>query len=222
MNSNFKKSAAIVVSALGVLTSAPSAFCAPKACPNSEKKNYNITKAPKKRENESQTSHTKIIPNRIISKKYMDGEIFQKRVDAPDAVAVEDYAFANQSHIKKVKLPKAVHVGSRAFENCENLEKIVFTDQLTSIAPDAFLGCRLDLKIIYKGLEYSVGEFAQEVKPYVKVNIAFGPYQPLDFKYYGKDKINLTIQPVGERIDDTTVEEDSSCSDTLINSETEN
>ena len=44
MKSNFKKLTAITLSSLGILASAPSAFCAPKACPSSAKKNNNITK----------------------------------------------------------------------------------------------------------------------------------------------------------------------------------
>ena len=168
MKSNFKKLTAITLSSLGILASAPSAFCAPKACPSSAKKNNNITNAPKKHV-QTDSSKTKVISNRIISKKLIGCKFTQKHLKAPNATFIYDGAFSDQPNLKKIYLPEAAHVGSRAFENCEKLETIVFTDKLTSLAPDAFLGCMKDLKIIYKGQEYSASDFMKVIKPYVKV-----------------------------------------------------
>ena len=219
MKSNFKKLTAITLSSLGILASAPSAFCAPKACPNSAKKNNNITNAPKKRV-QTESSKTKvIIPNRIISKGYLGCKFTQNYLKAPYATFIYDGAFSDQPNLEKIYLPKAVHVGSRAFENCEKLEQIVFTDQLTSLAPDAFLGCRKDLKIIYKGQTYRPSNFMEVIKPYVKVEVNYGFLQPLVFTDYGSDKINMIIQPVGEKVNDTTVAEDSDTSETIALSE---
>ena len=210
MKNNFKKVTAIVLSSLGILASAPSAFCVPKTCPNSAKKNHEITNAPKKR-----ISRPKILKyvilNRIISKQNIDQKFTKKTLEIPNATFVDDYALANQPNIREIILPKAVSVGSRAFENCEKLERIVFTDQLTSIVCDAFVGCRKDLKIIFNEKEYSVEEFTKIVKPSVKVNI--GPFQPLDFRYYGEDKINLQFQLLDGKVNDTTIEENSDCAD---------
>ena len=219
MKSNFKKLTAITLSSLGILASAPSAFCAPKACPNSAKKNNNITNAPKKRV-QTESSKTKvIIPNRIISKGYLGCKFTQNYLKAPYATFIYDGAFSDQPNLEKIYLPKAVHVGSRAFENCEKLEQIVFTDQLTSLAPDAFLGCRKDLKIIYKGQTYRPSDFMKVIKPYVKVEANYGFLQPLVFTNYGSDRINMIIQPMREKVDATTVAEDSDTSETIALSE---
>ncbi len=219
MKSNFKKLTAITLSSLGILASAPSAFCAPKACPSSEKKNHDITKAPKKRGGQTKSSKTKVILNRIVSKESFGCKFTQKNLEAPYATYIYDDAFSNQPNLKKIYLPKAVHVGSRAFENCEKLETIVFTDKLTSLAPDAFLGCMKDLKIFYKGQEYSASDLMKVIKPYIKVEINYGSFQPLAFRDYGSDKINMIIQPMREKVDDTTVSEDSDTSDTIVLSE---
>ena len=218
MKSNFKKLTAITLSSLGILASAPLAFCAPKACPNSAKKNNNITNAPKKRV-QTDSSKTKVIPNRIISKGYLGCKFTQNYLKAPYATFIYDGAFSDQPNLEKIYLPKAVHVGSRAFENCEKLETIVFTDQLTSLAPDAFLGCRKDLKIIYKGQTYRPSNFMEVIKPYVKVEANYGFLQPLVFTDYGSDRINMIIQPMREKVDNTTVAEDSDTSETIALSE---
>lgn len=218
MKSNFKKFTAITLSSLGILASAPSAFCAPKACPNSAKKNNNITNAPKKHV-QTESSKTKVIPNRMISKEHIGCKFTQKYLKAPYATFIYDGAFSDQPNLEKIYLPKAIHVGSRAFENCEKLEQIVFTDQLTSIAPDAFLGCMNDLKIIYKGQAYSASKFMEVVKPYVKVEVNYGFLQPLVFTDYGSDRINMIIQPMREKVNDTTVAEDSDTSETIALSE---
>ena len=76
-----------------------------------------------------------------------------------------------------------------------------------------------DLKIFYKGQEYSASDLMKVIKPYIKVEINYGSFQPLAFRDYGSDKINMIIQPMREKVDDTTVSEDSDTSDTIVLSE---
>ena len=218
MKLNLKKLAAVALSALEILTAMPSAFCAPKPFPNSAEKKYETT-APRKRTNNAKSSKKEIIINSIISKQLIGRTFNKKCIEAPNAITVGDYGLANQPNVKKIKLPQVTHVGSHAFENCENLEKIVFTDQLAEIAPDAFVGCRIDLKIIYKGEEFTADELMRKIKPYVKVDTNFGFYHTSDYRYYGKDKINMIIQPVDEKVDNSSSEESSSFNDTLTVSE---
>ena len=101
MKSNFKKLTAITLSSLGILASAPSAFCAPKACPSSAKKNNNITNAPKKHV-QTDSSKTKVISNRIISKKLIGCKFTQKHLKAPNATFIYDGAFSDQPNLKKI------------------------------------------------------------------------------------------------------------------------
>ena len=217
MKNSFKKLTAITLSSLGILASAPSAFCAPKACHSSKEKNHDITKAPKKRSGQTKSSKTEIISDRMLSKGSFKGKITQKTLKAPNATCIYDDTFSNQPNLEKIYLPEAYHVGSCAFENCKKLKTIVFTDKLKLLAFDAFLGCPDDLKIIYEGKKYSASDFMKVVKPY-KVEIRQGSFQPF-FTNYGPDKINIMVRPMREKVDDTTVAEDADTSETIVLSE---
>ena len=212
-----KKSLSIMALVLASFGFAPSAFCAPKACPSSKKKNHDITKAPKKRGGQTKSSETKVIFDLVVSKEYLEGEITQKNLRAPIAAFIHSNAFSNQPNLEIIYLPEAVEVGSRAFENCEKLKTIVFTDKLKLLAPDAFLGCPNDLKIIYEGKKYSASDLMKVIEPlYISVIIRDDSTQPLAFRDYGPDKINIIVQPMREKIDDITFVEDSDTSDTTI------
>ena len=190
MKNNFKKFTAITLSSLGMLTSTPSAFCAPKS--NLTKltptEKAHETTAPTKCDSElkfssstpsafhaikirKSTCKTALILGKKISPKSIGHLVNAKCLEAPLANIIKSLSFAYQTNLEKITFKNVDYLGSYAFINCDKLKEIVFTDRLRSIEANAFLGCKKDVKIIYRGNTYSVPEFLKKVKPLIRLDV---------------------------------------------------
>lgn len=132
-------------------------------------------------------SSIEIFKDKEITEQSLGHLIEKTQFEAPSAETVEERGFSNQIYLKKIALPKVSYLGSFAFEYCDSLEEVVFTDKLTQIESNAFVGCNKDLKIIYNGERYTIPQLFSKIKPIIRVSIG---KEPIFARYYGKDKMN--------------------------------
>ena len=72
------------------------------------------------------------------------------RIELPDSVETESYAFENCTGLKYVHLGKGERYLGATFRGCKALEEIVIPDNIISVGDDAFSGCA-SLKSVYLG-----------------------------------------------------------------------
>ena len=80
---------------------------------------------------------------------------------------IGNYAFAQQSNLKRVTLPASVEtIGNHAFYNCYALEQLILHNGLHSVGDGAFKNCRNLHRVSVRGLTYLksiVTDFSNEI-----------------------------------------------------------
>lgn len=169
MKNNIKKLAAVALSSLGVLTSAPSAFCS-KESSNKEKASQEKSYAPNKELDYMENGRYIVseIPRRVFmlqergdlaTNRYSNILISGKIVAPLASGIVKRRAFYEQSRITSLSLPLVQGIEPFAFEGCSNLRTLEVTDSLTHVDPKAFKGCNPNLIINFNDISYTIDEF---------------------------------------------------------------
>ena len=157
-----KQSLSIMALMLASLGFAPSGFCAPKAKPDQSR--IEEIKKPKKEtktaKNQQKDHYKKIIVDDfVLDDTTCPPCINEDYLLAPKAEILDNSVLAFEENLEVVELPEIRHIGPLAFCKCTNLKRVILGDKLIEVEPSAFYGCHPDLKIVYKGKEYSHSEF---------------------------------------------------------------
>ena len=163
MKNSVKKITAIALSSLGILASAPSAFCTKKNL--AKKTNPTNHCMP-----EYSTENSKPIvnvPDRFFelqeSGDLVPGRYSNFLIDeflaAPHASGtVRKNAFHNQTRLISIFLPLIQRIEGYAFNGCKNLKILILSKNLKSIDPKAFAGCNPSLVIYIDNAIYTISE----------------------------------------------------------------
>ncbi len=156
-----KKPLLTLALALSAFALAPPGFCAPKAKPAESTSKVRKEKKPKK---SSKNKYKKIVINtEIFSHISLPKNKKGNYLLAPQTRVISSGALVHNSNIEVIELPKIKYILKNAFSECKNLKKIILGDDLQEVFPSAFFKCNPNLKLVYKGKEYSPLEFFKEI-----------------------------------------------------------
>lgn len=159
-----KKPLLILALALSIFEFAPLGFCAPKTKPVEPISKAKKVKKPKNAKKSSKSRYKKIVINTEI---FLNTSLPQNKKGnyllAPQTRIISSGALVHNSNIEVIELPKIRYILKYAFSECKNLKKIILGDDLQEVFPSAFLKCNPNLKLVYKGKEYSTLEFFKEM-----------------------------------------------------------
>lgn len=170
MKISFKKSAAVVLSALSIILLAPSAFCGktPKAKKTAPKNPHVLDALKDKFENGRYIARMikgrtfalqelgDLMPNRYLS------VIIEGFVTAPHASGtVRTNAFYGQSRMILLSLPLIQRIEAYAFVGCTSLEYLTLSNNLKYVDPKAFDGCNSSLIICFNNVKFTIREFLE-------------------------------------------------------------
>lgn len=102
-----------------------------------------------------------------------------KNVDMPNVEEISCCVFLDCPQLERVNLKNVKKISNGVFAGCRNLKEVVISDDVSTVASDAFDCCSDKLKIVYRNASLSKEEFFKKFKGDTEPNVTIDEIERL-------------------------------------------